>query len=287
MRKKLKKIYLEITNVCNLKCSFCSPTNRPPLFLSREEFCVILEKIEGQSDVLYLHVMGEPLLHPQLGEFITLASGKGFAVYLTTNGTLLQDKEQELIESSGLERMHISLQSLEQFPLEEQRPRLEKLIASAQKLVSYNKNLLVNLRLWTGDQEEFTSRMGSYLEEIFGMSEGEVMIKLLPSKGIFLAPGIALHLAQTFDWPDLSLPSSGEKGFCMALRDQAAILCNGTVIPCCLDRNGEINLGNILGSSSWEEIMNSPRARNLYEGFSQRKVVEELCRHCSYRKRFG
>lgn len=167
MRKKLKKIYLEITNVCNLKCSFCSPTNRPPLFLSREEFCVILEKIEGQSDVLYLHVMGEPLLHPQLGEFITLASGKGFAVYLTTNGTLLQDKEQELIESSGLERMHISLQSLEQFPLEEQRPRLEKLIASAQKLVSYNKNLLVNLRLWTGDQEEFTSRMGSYLEEIF------------------------------------------------------------------------------------------------------------------------
>ncbi|HOS31480.1 MAG TPA: SPASM domain-containing protein, partial [Treponemataceae bacterium] len=183
--------------------------------------------------------------------------------------------------------MHVSLQSLEQFPLEEQKERLEKIIASVQHLISHNKELLVNLRLWTGDQEEFTARMGAYLEKIFGMDEGAVMKKLLPTKGIMLDPGIALHLARTFDWPDLSLPSSGEKGFCMALRDQAGILCDGTVIPCCLDRNGKINLGNILSEMSWDEIMNSPRAKNLYEGFSQRKAGEELCRHCSYRKRFG
>lgn len=287
MRKKLKKIYLEITNVCNLKCAFCSPANRIARFLSREDFCTILHKIEGKAEVLYLHVMGEPLLHPDIGTFITLAADKGFTVHLTTNGSLLPDKEEELINSHGLKRMHISLQSLEQFPLEEQKERLEKIIASVQHLISLNKELLVNLRLWTGDNDKFTFRMGAYLEEIFGMTQGDVMKKLMPTNGIFLASGIALHLADTFDWPDLSLPSSGEKGFCMALRDQAGILCDGTVIPCCLDRNGEINLGNILGEMSWDEILNSTRAKNLYEGFSQRKVSEELCLHCSYRKRFG
>lgn len=285
--KKLKKIYLEITNSCNLQCAFCSPTNRPKSFLSREDFCTILDKIQGKAQVLYLHVMGEPLLHPDVGTFISLASDKGFTVHITTNGTLLSSKENELIHSRELKRMHVSLQSIEQFPLNEQKERLEKIIVSVQHLVSYNKNLHVNLRLWTGDREEFTSRMGSYLEEIFGMAQGDVMKKLLPTNGSFLTPGISLHLAKTFDWPDLPLPSSGEKGFCMALRDQAGILCDGTVIPCCLDRNGNINLGNILGSSSWDDIMNSSRAKNLYEGFSQRKVKEELCLHCSYRKRFG
>lgn len=285
--KKLKKIYLEITNVCNLKCAFCSPTNRPPHVMSREDFSIIIEKIEGKASILYLHVMGEPLLHPLLGEFITHAFGKGFKVHLTTNGTLLSSKEQELMESRGLERIHISLQSLEQFPSDEQKNRLEKIIESATCLVSHNKSLLVNLRLWTGDREEFTSLMCSYLEEIFDINSGDVMQKLMPTKGIMLAPGIALHLSETFDWPDLSLPFSGDKGFCMALRDQAAILSDGTVVPCCLDRNGVLALGNLLSSSSWDEITNSPRAHKLYEGFSQRKVSEELCMHCTYRKRFG
>ena len=85
---------------------------------------------------------------------------------------------------------------------------------------------------------------------------------------------------------DLSAQELGENHGCYGLRDQVGVLSDGTVVPCCLDHNGDIRLGNIY-EQPIEEILNSPRAKAMVEGFSCRKAAEELCRKCGYARRFG
>lgn len=291
MRKKLKKIYLEITNICNLSCAFCEPCEsssssnpRKKTMLSIEHFKSIMEKIEGKSDILYFHVMGEPLLHPDLALFIALANEKKFKVHITTNGSLLKNA-QEKLRHSKLKRLNISLQSIEQFPQAERKKKTDEILEASQNLLKTNPELFISLRLWTQDRTDFSKEIASYIESFFSLPSGTIRESLQEKNSLLLEQQIAIHAADSFDWPDFSLPLVGENGFCMALRDQIAILSDGTVGPCCLDRNAHINLGNIL-HDDWNEIIFSERSLALYNGFSNRNAVEKLCQHCSYRKRF-
>lgn len=94
-----------------------------------------------------------------------------------------------------------------------------------------------------------------------------------------------LERAGKFDWPDLSANESGTQ-FCYGLRDQLGVLVDGTVVPCCLDHEGDIPLGNLF-TQPLTEILTSPRACTLREGFSRRKPAEELCRRCGFAARFN
>ena len=100
-----------------------------------------------------------------------------------------------------------------------------------------------------------------------------------------MGEGLYLEQAEKFDWPDLDAPEA-EVRFCLALRDQAAVLCDGTVVPCCLDHEGDIPLGNLF-RQELEEILAGPRARALYDGVSRGKPPEALCRRCGFATRFG
>ena len=88
----LKKAYVEITNRCNLACSFCPKTKREPRTMSAQEFGLVLSRLEGYVQYVYLHVMGEPLLHPELTTFFALAKARDMKICITTNGTLLQKR---------------------------------------------------------------------------------------------------------------------------------------------------------------------------------------------------
>lgn len=281
--KRLKKAYLEITNVCNLHCSFCAGTRRKKKFLSPEEFELLATKLRPHTDYCYLHLMGEPLLHPELEEILSIAHRLGFQVMITTNGTLLPKVGQVLIDSPAVRRISISVHSFEandsQNPLE---AYLEDCLAFV-KRASPEKRCI--LRLWNLDGMETrgeNSQNGVILERLEWAfpkpwREGH--------RGTTLAEGVYLEWGEKFDWPDLSAEDGGEVGFCYGLRDQVGVLCDGTVVPCCLDHEGDIPLGNLF-RQSLEEILNSPRAQAIYEGFSQKKAVEELCRKCGYARRF-
>ena len=54
----LKKAYVEITNCCNLACSFCPKTRRAPRTMSAQEFDLVLSRLEGYVQYVYLHLMG-------------------------------------------------------------------------------------------------------------------------------------------------------------------------------------------------------------------------------------
>ena len=104
-------------------------------------------------------------------------------------------------------------------------------------------------------------------------------------RGFRIGERVYLEYGDKFDWPDLNAKDDGEHVFCYGLRDQIGILCDGTVVPCSLDHEGDIALGN-LHQESLEDILEKPRFQEIYLGFQRKKAVEELCRKCGYARRF-
>jgi len=301
MKPRFDKIYLEITNACNLACSFCGLTVRERAFMKGEDFGLALERLQGFTKVLYFHLMGEPLLHPELPVFLDLAERRGFSVNLTTNGTLLARRGGEISGKPALNRLNISLQSMEQFPPAAREGLMDALVAEVKGLVARQRRVrpdfLASFRLWTRDDGTLTGPLLASLAGKFpdahADAAGLVAQTLAGRNGFPLAEGIALHAAETFDWPPSPPPPlspagalSTPAGFCRGLRDQLGVLLDGTVVPCCLDRNGDIALGNLF-ARPLGEILDGPRARGLYRGFTERRAMEPLCAACTYRTRFN
>lgn len=279
----LKKAYLEITNVCNLSCSFCPGTRRPGGFLTPEQFQVLAGRLRPHVNYLYFHLMGEPLLHPQLDQLLDLAGALGFHVMITTNGTLLPQKGALLCQSPAVQKISVSLHSFEGNEGRDPTGYLESCFRFATQAAEAGKRCA--FRLWNLDGE--TTR-GANAQNGFIL---DLLARHFPRpwkegrQGWTLADRIYLEWGETFDWPDLNAGDGGETGFCYGLRDQIGVLCDGTVVPCCLDHEGDIPLGNLY-QQTLEEILNAPRARAIYDGFSRRRAVEELCRKCGYARRF-
>lgn len=276
---KFRKIYLEISNVCNLKCSFCPGTTRAPKMMSEAEFRALMPKLRPWSDFLYFHLMGEPLLHPQLERFLQIAGEAGFRVILTTNGTLLEKQKELLLASPGLHKVNISLHS---FEANEAGMSFASYLdaclsygqaASGKKLTVY--------RLWNqggldSKNEEILRRMERYFPHPW---------KVEP-RGTRIGDRVYLEYGEKFDWPSMEAEESDRRNFCYGLRDQIGVLCDGTVVPCCLDSDGTIPLGNLF-QQEMEEILRSPLAQEICSGFSQGAAVHPMCRRCGFAKRFS
>ena len=286
--KKFRKIFIEITNICNLSCDFCPKTTRSPDFMDTDLFNHILRQINGHAKYLYFHVMGEPLLHPQLGTFLDLAALNGYRVNITTNGRLIDPTREWLLSKTALRQMNLSLHSFEgnqaKSLIDVYLSRIFEFIRSASK----HDRIAFALRLWNlsddkrGDVNRYV--LGRLKDE-FGV-DGEIENQVTPVTGLKLKENVFLHQAARFEWPGQKGMPFSETGSCYGLRDQIAILVDGTVVPCCLDAEGAIGLGNIK-QDSLERILNTARAKAIAEGFSKGRVVESLCQNCDYRNRFS
>ena len=276
---RFRKVYLEISNICNLSCAFCPGTRRFKRAMTEEELTVLLPRLRPYTDFLYFHLMGEPLCHSKLERFLELAGSHGFRVILTTNGTLLPKKQEMLLASPALHKVNISLHAFEANDLAV--PFSDYLKGCFAFGRAAQGKVLISYRLWNrGGQDEKNDEILSAMEDYFPKPWTR------ERHGIRIGNRVFLEYGDKFDWPDLTAPEGGEGVFCHGLRDQIGVLCDGTVVPCCLDHEGDIPLGNLF-EQSLEEILESPRAKALYEGFSCRKATEELCRRCGYARRFG
>ena len=276
----LDKIYLEITNVCNLDCSFCHKTRREKRLMTESEFEILTDKLQGKVKYLYFHLMGEPTLHPLLPKFIKRAKEKEFLPILTTNGSLLSKKGNSLLESLPY-KVSISLHAPEANEGFADESYLSSCIEFAKGAAE--SECIVALRLWNLGSDADNSMILARLHEEFPGEWSPVR----RGNGERMAHKIFLEWGDRFKWPDeADCDDRRESGvFCYALRDQAGVLVDGTVVPCCLDADGCIALGNLF-ESELDNILSSPRARAIYEGFSRRVAVEELCKTCGFVKRF-
>lgn len=277
----LDRIYLEITNVCNLDCSFCHKTARIKKLMSAEEFDTLLEKIEGKSRYLFFHLMGEPTLHPLLPRFIDAARTKGFLPAITTNGSLLAEKGEALLASLPY-KISISLHAPEANAAFSDEAYLKTCIEFAKQAAE--RGCIVALRLWNLGSDADNTQILEFLHASFP----DEWRDLRGGSSQRLAKYIFLEWGERFDWPDPACAECDPDAdlFCYGLRDQIGILADGTIVPCCLDADANLALGNLF-SSELDEILASPRARAIYDGFTRRRAVESLCRKCGYAKRFS
>jgi len=278
------KAYLEITNVCNLSCSFCHGTKRHPRFMTAEEFAHAAGELRSFAEYLYFHLMGEPLLHPQLEEFFEIAHSLGFKTVITTNGTLLQKRSGVLLAAPSLHKVSISLHS---FEANDSGAEFEQYLLDSFRFCEQaaKKGIISVLRLWNmGGKDrlnrEIIAKMHEFFDEFSSDNPSQKEWKATYS-GYKIKDRIFLEWGSLFDWPDVEAEYRGETHSCYGLRDQVGVLVDGTVVPCCLDADGAIPLGNIF-TTPLSEILASDRAVRLKESFQKRQITEELCRRCGF-----
>jgi radical SAM protein with 4Fe4S-binding SPASM domain len=284
-RKQFKKIYVEITNTCNLHCSFCPPGNRQSGFMSLALFTEVIKKIQGHTKYIYLHVKGEPLLHPQLSEMLDLCHENKINVVLVTNGTLLAERGELLLTKPALRQINISLHCFSE--LQEKKNKndyIKVVLAFARKTIS-KTDKLISLRLWNYEKDNRSRHPDNQIiineiEQEFAPGLG-LIHKLTPGVGLKLKDRLFINTDIEFSWPALSNNFDNTAGTCYGLRNQLAVLYNGIVVPCCLDANGDINLGNIQDNEI-QQIFDSERAQKIYNGFLNAKRIEPLCRKCRF-----
>ena len=286
---RFKKIYIETTNICNLSCNFCPKTSRKLGFMETEDFKKIINKVKGYTNHIYLHLMGEPFLNNNLESFLQIAKEANIKVNITTNGTLINNVKDVLINSGAIRQINISLHSFE--ANENNINFYDYLNNILQFIEEANKKteIICSLRLWNIDTEDLKANNNLNLDILKLIEENlninfSIKDALLDKRGIKLKERVYLNMAEKFSWPDSSISLISEEVFCYGLRYQLVILLDGTVVPCCLDSEGKIPLGNIF-KEDLGDIINSKRAIDIYDGFSQRRAVEDLCKRCGYAKR--
>lgn len=275
-----KKIYIEITNICNLKCKFCPDTNREKEYMTVENFEAIIEKIYNYTNIVCLHVKGEPLLHNDLEEILKILEKYNLKANITTNGTLLKNKLDIIKNSKSIRQINISLHSITQNDIT-YNEYLKNVFESVEEL----KNVIISYRLWNLlkiEKNDINNKIIKEIETYYNMSN--LKEKLAESEFLKVKENVFINQDIEFTWPDIKRENIIEKGKCLALKEQVAILVDGTVVPCCLDNNGDIQLGNIL-DETLEEILNKPKSIEIKKNFEKEIITCKLCKTCGFLKR--
>lgn len=286
----IDRCYIEITNICNLDCHFCPKHHRARRQMTAEEFDLLTDKMRGKACFLYFHLMGEPTLHPLLPQFVSKARQKGFKTVLTSNGTLLH-RCRELLTALP-HKIQLSLHSHESNAKGNLEGYMGEVMDFSMKAAQAGTCMV--LRLWNQGGREQEN------EHVMQLMAQHVPLpwKVRPD-GYQLSDNLYLEFDRKFEWPDAektketnitkeregASPENKETNnrkeqlFCKALKKQIGILADGSVVPCCLDHNGDVILGNLL-NQSLEEILASPRACAMTEAFSHHTASEQLCLTC-------
>lgn len=290
-KKRFQKIYIEIINRCNLSCSFCPTSDRPARMMSVDEFAKIAAQVTPFTDYICLHVKGEPLMHPWLGDILAIAHQNGLNVNLTTNAVLLPEKHQLLLGETAPRQISLSLHSFDANTMHTRdfRSYLENAIDFARTFTMTTPGY-ISFRLWNldgtakADQRLRNQFILEALEQAYHLAQ-PIDAYVGKVHGNTIAPHTYVNFDQLFEWPDEHAPDYGFNGTCHGLRHQLAILADGQVVPCCLDHNGHLALGNIF-IESLDTILRKEKSLRIIEDFRSHHIHENLCRRCGYRTRF-
>ena len=290
-KKRFQKIYIEIINRCNLSCSFCPTSDRPARMMSVDEFAKIAAQVTPFTDYICLHVKGEPLMHPWLGDILAIAHQNGLKVNLTTNAVLLPEKHQLLLGETAPRQISLSLHSFDANTMHTRdfRSYLENAIDFARTFTMTTPGY-ISFRLWTldgtakADQRLRNQFILEALEQAYHLAQ-PIDAYVGKVHGNTIAPHTYVNFDQLFEWPDEHASDYGFNGTCHGLRHQLAILADGQVVPCCLDHNGHLALGNIF-IESLDTILRKEKSLRIIEDFRSHHIHENLCRRCGYRTRF-
>ena len=290
MRKKFNKINIEISNICNLQCGFCPAVVRSKALMSVDLFRQIIRQVAPLTEQVCLHLMGEPLVHPRLKDFVDICQEFAVRIFFVSNGVLLREESSQLLLHPAFRQVNFSLHSFkDNYPDRDPEAYLKRLFVFTEQAFLQRPDLYVNYRLWNLNQQSALSAanlaMLHRIAEEFNI-DFIAEIEKNRKKSYHLKNRLYLHFDTEFIWPSLDLPILGTSGRCYGLNSHFGILVDGTVVPCCLDKEGVIPLGKI-HEQPLLEILASPRAQALFAGFQENRLIEELCQRCQYIERFS
>ena len=275
-----KKIYVEITNICNLNCKFCPDTNRTKQFISLDNFEEIIKKICKHTNLVCLHVKGEPFLHNELEGILNILEKYNLKANITTNGTLIKEKIDIIKKSKSVRQINFSIHSIMQNNNID-KTYLQNIFESVDEL----KDIIISYRLWNLKdikENDINNQIIDEIEKYYNISN--LKQKLTENEFIKIRKNLYINQDIEFVWPNLNNKIINEKGRCLALKEQIAILVDGTVVPCCLDNNGDIILGNIL-KQTLQEILEDKKTITIKENFSKGNITCDLCKTCGFLQR--
>jgi MoaA/NifB/PqqE/SkfB family radical SAM enzyme len=289
MPKRFQKVHVEISNVCNLQCSFCPEVLRPKKLISLTLFEKVISQVAPLTEQVAFHLMGDPLLHPHLRELVEICHRHGVKIFFVTNGLLMKGDKPELLLHPAFRQVNFSLHSFfDNFPDRDPGVYLDRIFSFTERAFETRPDLYINYRLWNlQDVRGRTSRNAQMLKSVAERFQVEVPgdYDVKTKKSYRLKERLYLHFDTEFIWPSLQLPFLGTEGTCYGLSSHFGVLADGRVVPCCLDKEGEITLGQ-LESQSLSEILSGPRVQDILAGFKGRRLVEPLCQRCKYIERF-
>lgn len=284
-----EKLYIEISNICNLKCTFCPEVVRENKIMSLSDFKKFALEAKPLTKQICLHLMGEPLAHPQFDQIMNICDELNLRIFLTTNGTLIRKHQEKLLHWKSLDQINFSIHSF--FANSSKgslADYLNPILNFCEQAVKINCSYYINLRLWNlVDVDQQLNQNRPVFEAItnkFDIKLNEsINVKLNKSKKIIHK--LYVHFDTEFEWPNLSNSIRSQNGSCYGLRKQLAIHANGDVVPCCLDKESIINLGN-MSKNSLKEILKTERSIKIIKGFENNQLTEGLCQRCQYADRF-
>ena len=268
----IKRIYLEITDACNLNCPFCT-NEKGHSFLSFAEIERYIQEIKEITPYIYLHVLGEPLLHPDFSRILNLLDKEAMQLQLVTNGTLL-GKYPDLLRHSCLRKLAISLHSVNDLKV------ANDYFETIDQLIEAERNCALELRFYNPAQ--LKPQLAAYLAHLKAKYPPKETTK---SGSLLIKEKTYLYFAEFFRWPMISDPFISDKGQCLGGKNMLAILHNGDVTLCCLDPKGHNALGN-LKEKSLKQILASDLYQNYLKELKENHLIFKLCQNCSYRQRF-
>lgn len=284
-----EKIYIEISNICNLQCTFCPVVERDKKIMDVALFEKIAREIRPFTKQITLHVMGEPLAHPQFEDILKQTTALGLSVVLTSNGLLLRRYKELLLKTPNLAQINFSTHSFtDNFPNKDMTPYLEELIQFTKEMRLAHHQAFVNFRLWNLRKDEATFKKNQRVLNLLNDHFNQELTQAInpeEQKSYRLTHKTFIHFDSQFRWPTLEDPTRATTGTCHGTLSHLAIHADGTVVPCCLDKEANIPLSN-LRSTTFEEVLKETRLIEMQQGFRSAQLKEELCQKCTFIERF-
>jgi MoaA/NifB/PqqE/SkfB family radical SAM enzyme len=280
--KRFKRVYLELTNACNLSCSFCNTGNRPVTSLDPAQLASIISQTALVASEIRPHLLGEPLIYPHFGQFLNLCADNHIDVRITTNGLLIERHGKMILESDCVREVSFSLQSYHQDTHGSADQYLSPIFSFCDEAAAGDLPLHVNFRFWNQKEGVIPETHQSLIAALTTHYGTDIISQ---GRSVQIAPRRRVSFDPEFSWPTLSYDVISEKGFCYGAQTHIGILSDGTVVPCCLDSLGVINCGNIF-TDDLSSITAGERLMRLSDGFKKGACVEELCKRCEFRTRF-
>ncbi len=251
-------------------------------------FDSIVNQLQYHTKEIALHVVGDPLSQSNLIEYLDIIHKYRLKSLITTSGYFLKKHNYQTLFHPSVKQINISLNS---FNKNDTNLNFEQyitpILALCQAKIEQTQELFINLRVWNLDEANseisYNKMLFDRLSRSFDIDIANIY-KTKP-KSIRLESKILLHFDSYFEWPSLNNQIYGD-GTCQGLSSHIAILANAKVVPCCLDCDGIISLGN-LQQESLKSILKSQKTRDIIDGFKDNKAIEELCQKCSYKSRFN